>query len=243
MSSFDGNEGVMSNFEPPSDKDVEALLAGRTAPGLEAWPGVIERIRQEATASVDPETAGAHVLKAATAASASAPSPVPSRRSPAKWRRKTVFASLFSTLIGKIVIGTTAVAAATASAGAANILPEPVDNFIERNFVGEDTLDEVETQIRRRARIQEHLEGEEAQTQTQNDQGQDQEGQQSQNQQGQDQEGQQSQNQQGQDQEGQQSQNQQGPGNEDATQTQTQSGDMNQNRVHLGDQTQVHQSS
>jgi hypothetical protein len=251
VSRIDGNESVMSDFEPLSDKDVEALLAGRETPGREAWARVIESIRQEATASVDSETARRHVSQAAQAAgSLPAPSPVRSRRS-AAWRRRTVFAGLFSTLVGKIVIGAAAIAAATTGADVANILPEPVDNFIERNFIGHDELDDVEAQIRERARIHQQLEGEETQTQYQNQQGpgnddatqnQHQQGPgnedatQNQHQQGQDQEGQQSQNQQGpgnedatqnqhqqgQDQEGQQSQNQQGPGDQDATQTQCQ---------------------
>jgi len=236
----------MKDFEPLSDKNVEALLADRETPGLEAWAGVIKRIRQEATASVDPETAGTHVLRAAqTAVSLPVPSPVPSRRSPATWRRRTVFAGLFSTLIGKIVIGTAAVAAATAGVGASNILPDSVDNFIERNFVGEDELDQVETQIRERARIRIELESDEAQTQTQNQQGQDLEGQQNQNQQGPDLEGQQNQNQQGQDLEGQQNQTQMQTQSDEQSQTQTQthSGDMNQNRIQQGDQAQLHQGS
>jgi len=236
----------MKDFEPLSDKNVEALLADRETPGLEAWAGVIKRIRQEATASVDPETAGTHVLRAAqTAVSLPVSSPVPSRRSPATWRRRTVFAGLFSTLIGKIVIGTAAVAAATAGVGASNILPDSVDNFIERNFVGEDELDQVETQIRERARIRIELESDEAQTQTQNQQGQDLEGQQNQNQQGQDLEGQQNQNQQGQDLEGQQNQTQMQTQSDEQSQTQTQthSGDTNQNRIQQGDQAQLHQGS
>ncbi len=257
----------MSNFEPLSDEDVEALLTGRETPGLAAWAGVIERIRQEATASVDTETAGTHVLRAAeAAASLPAQSPVPSRRSPATWRRRTVFAGLFSTLIGKIVIGVAAVAAATAGAGAANILPEPVDNFIEHNFVGQDELDKVEAQIREQARIQQELEGEGSQTQTQTQEGQQSQNQQgpgnddatqNQNQQGQNQQGPgnddatQNQNQQGQDMEGQQNQNQQDQGDGDGAQTQTQSREQDQtqtqthsrdtNRIQLGDCTQVRQ--
>ena len=153
----------MSDFDHLSDHDIEALLGGSAAPGHEGWSAVVDRIRREAAAPIDPATAEAQVTRAArVAAGTPAQSPRRRRTSRTTWRRRTVFTGLLSTLIGKLIVGTAAVAIAAAGAGAAGVLPDPLETFMEQNLIGEDAADEITKQIRIRQqeRVQIHIDDE-----------------------------------------------------------------------------------
>jgi len=153
----------MSDFDHLSDQDIEALLGGSAAPGHEAWSAVIDRIRREAAAPIDTTMAGTQVQQAARAAAAArAKAPRRRRSSRTTLRRRTVFTGLLSTIVGKVVMGTAAVAVAAAGAGTAGVLPDPVQRFMEQNLVGNDAIDEIADQIqtRQQERIQIHLDDE-----------------------------------------------------------------------------------
>ena len=112
------------------DRDIELLLGGRAPDGLENLSVLVRRVRREASLSVDPAMAREHI-SAAAAAVHETPTPVAAPGSPARhtWRRRTVFAGLFSTIIGKILVGAAALATVAAGAGATGAFPDPVDRF------------------------------------------------------------------------------------------------------------------
>ena len=132
-----------------NDRDVEALLGGRAPEGLEPLAALVERLRREACLPADPAVARQH-MAAAAAASREAPVPMMVPGSPTRrlWRRRTVFAGLLSTIIGKIFVGAVALAAATAGAGAAGVLPDPVEKFLGFDHDQEQIQDQDQTQDR-----------------------------------------------------------------------------------------------
>ncbi|MFH1329748.1 MAG: hypothetical protein ABIJ48_03700 [Actinomycetota bacterium] len=135
-------------------RDVEALLGGRTPEGLEPLAALVERLRREASLSVDPATAKQHVAVAAAASrEAPVPATVPGSTVRPLWRRRTVFAGLLSTIFGKVFAGAVALAAATAGAGTAGVLPDPVQEF----FDGSHEIERLVEQVRLQEQDQLHL--------------------------------------------------------------------------------------
>jgi len=135
------------------EQDIEALLGGRAPGGLEHLAALVERVRREADLPVEPTTARQHVMAAAAAAREN-PAPVPTLEAPGRptWRRRTVFAGLLSTAFGKIFLGAVAVAAATAGAGAADVLPDPIQGFVE----GNQEIHQITDRIRDQEQLQLH---------------------------------------------------------------------------------------
>lgn len=130
-----------------SKRDIEALLGGRGPDGLEQLAGLIERVRQEASAPVDPAVASRHIAAAAIAARQTpVPTPAPVSTARRTWRRRTVFAGVLSTIFGKLFMGAVALAAVTAGAGAAGVLPDPVQGFIDGNEEVHQLLDQIREQ-------------------------------------------------------------------------------------------------
>ncbi|HSQ38000.1 MAG TPA: hypothetical protein VLS92_08930 [Acidimicrobiia bacterium] len=135
------------------EQDIEALLGGRAPGGLEHLAALVERVRREADLPVEPATARQHVIAAAAAAWEN-PASLPTLEAPGRptWRRRTVFAGLLSTIFGKIFLGAVAVAAATAGAGAAGVLPDPIQGFVE----GNQEIHQITDQIRDQEQLQLH---------------------------------------------------------------------------------------
>lgn len=135
-----GNGDEMDMFRRLGDREVEDLLSG-IAPGedgdLEDLVALIGELR--AAGSLEPVSeslAERHVALAAevartfvgTSQTVQQPHrPVPRLR---ERRRKLVLATLLSSLVGKIVVGSVAVAAATGGAAAAGVLPDPVQEVV-----------------------------------------------------------------------------------------------------------------
>ncbi|MCJ7725534.1 MAG: hypothetical protein MUP76_04000, partial [Acidimicrobiia bacterium] len=119
-------------------------------PGIdpEQWESFVRDVRKM-TQAPSTETAADHISAAAEAArTAPVIGPAAVRSTVPRSRRRTVFASLISTLIGKILIGSMAVAAATAGVGAAGALPDPVQDFVDdhvfqREHLGTQQLDQI----------------------------------------------------------------------------------------------------
>jgi len=133
-------------------KDIEALLGGRAPDGLEQMAALLARVRQEASASVDPAVASRHIAAAANAVRETpVPSPVPVSTTRRTWRRRTVFAGLLSTIFGKVFMGAVALAAVTAGAGAAGVLPDPVQGFVD----GNEEIHRIANEIREQAVLHE----------------------------------------------------------------------------------------
>ncbi|MFQ5968649.1 MAG: hypothetical protein ACE5MI_13760 [Acidimicrobiia bacterium] len=106
-----------------SDIDIDALLASL----MEEWPLLLSE-------PVPPKVARAHIAKAAAATALSVPrsAVAPSARPPlrARWRRRFVLATVTSTFVGQLLIGTAAVAAVGAGAAAAGVLPSPLQSAV-----------------------------------------------------------------------------------------------------------------
>ncbi|MFH2071650.1 MAG: hypothetical protein ABIJ75_02240, partial [Actinomycetota bacterium] len=78
--------------------------------------------------------ASAHIAAAVGAAQVEAsPGHHPARAASPRplLRRRTVFTGLFTTIIAKVIAGTMAIAAATAGAAAAGVLPDPVQGYMD----------------------------------------------------------------------------------------------------------------
>jgi hypothetical protein len=135
------------------EQDIEALLGGRAPGGLEHLAALVGRVKREADLPIDPAKARQHVIAAATAARENpAPASSPESSGRPTWRRRTVFAGLLSTIFGKILLGAVAVAAATAGAGAAGVLPDPIQGFVE----GNQQIHQIADRIREQERLQLH---------------------------------------------------------------------------------------
>jgi hypothetical protein len=154
----------MSDLNTP---DVEALLGGRAPSELGPLAALVDRLRREASFPADPAMTERHVAAAAAAAREgavldTAPG-VPTRR---LWRRRTVFAGLLSTIAGKIVIGVVAVAAAMAGAGAAGVLPDPMNPLVTGDRQVARLQEQVQQQIQDHNQIQDQIQDQD-QTQSQ----------------------------------------------------------------------------
>ncbi|MCB2224965.1 MAG: hypothetical protein KQH83_12415, partial [Actinobacteria bacterium] len=113
----------MSGYEP-HDERPEGI-------DPDTWAGFLDDLQAMAAAPGD-EVAAVHVAAAAAAVpSDPAATPGAARPTAPLWRRRTVFTGLFSTIIGKVLAGTMAVAAATAGVGAAGALPDPMQDFMD----------------------------------------------------------------------------------------------------------------
>jgi hypothetical protein len=144
-------------------RDVEELLQGRSGVELEALVSVVEHLRLDSTASIDAAVAASHVALAAAAARSSEPAAVngsSARRIPDPPRRRTVFAGLFSSILVKIMIGAMALVGATVGAGAAGVLPDPVQEFVDDHLMGLD-LDQEQVRLQDQTRLQDQIQLEE----------------------------------------------------------------------------------
>jgi len=146
----------MSDFS--NNLDLESLLRGRAGPDLEQWEMFVDDLRQVASAQADVSVAESHITAAAEMArTAPARRPAVASTTPVL-RRRTVFTGLITTIIGKVLVGSMAVAAATAGAAAAGVLPDPVQGFMDDHVIQQDFLQEheqIQLLIRQEAQIQE----------------------------------------------------------------------------------------
>ena len=174
MKPSDGYHGDMSGYERLTDAEIEALLTGDTPEGLESIGGLIAEIRSLEDDGVDEAVAQRHITAAAelarsttttgvTGASRSAaPAGTRTRR-----RKRTVFAGITSTIAGKILTGAVAAVAATGTAAAAGVLPEPIQDVVDDKVIVVEEIQEMK-RVREQARIQlEDPAGDPAEVQTQ----------------------------------------------------------------------------
>lgn len=149
MSGFGADYPEMRDRPSLSDQDLDRLLAGKVPDGADPLDRELAIFAQDVRAAFveppDPAVARQH-LAAALAVSrlksgpAEEPAQVPAapwwRRSPsgsagqAKWRRRTVFSSMFASLTAKIVGLAVAAAAATGGLAAAGSLPGPAQQAV-----------------------------------------------------------------------------------------------------------------
>jgi hypothetical protein len=140
MSLPDGNEGEMNVFRRLGDLEIEELLSGSAhadGEGLDDLNALLGELRAAGSLeSVADTLVDRHVALAAEAARMSAGAlptvgqphrPVPRLR---VRRRKLVLGTLLSSIVGKVVVGSVALAAATGGAAAAGVLPDPAQQAI-----------------------------------------------------------------------------------------------------------------
>ncbi|HEU5002932.1 MAG TPA: hypothetical protein VFW71_09150 [Actinomycetota bacterium] len=132
-----------------SDKDLDRLLAGKTPEGADPLDRELGNFARDVRAAFceapDPEVERQHIAAAVAASRlttdpAREPAVVPAagpwwRRAPGasgqpKWRRRTVFSSLFASLTAKILTVALAAAAATGGLAAAGSLPGPAQQAV-----------------------------------------------------------------------------------------------------------------
>jgi len=143
----------MSDFN--NDLELESLLGGRAGPDPEQWEMFVDDLRGMASVEADASVAASHIASAAeTARLAPASRPAATSTAPI-WRRRTVFTGLITTIFGKVLAGAMAVAAATAGAAAAGVLPDPVQGFVDEHvFQQEDTQKQEQISLQIREQIE-----------------------------------------------------------------------------------------
>ena len=119
----------MSDFN--NDLDLESLLRGRAGPDLEQWEMFVGDLRRVASVQADASVAETHITAAAEVARTAPVVKPPAASTTPVLRRRTVFTGLITTIIGKVLVGSMAIAAATAGAAAAGVLPDPVQGFMD----------------------------------------------------------------------------------------------------------------
>lgn len=140
MSSFDVHPPEMYGNGAFDDRDAEELLAGGPGDGS-PLAAFVAQLRDSATApvpEVGPELAAVFAVGLTSTekgdlpvtAASNADGPGFQAAGLPKWRRRRMFSTFLGTLLGKLVVGGVAAAAATGALGAAGALPDPVQSAV-----------------------------------------------------------------------------------------------------------------
>lgn len=134
MTSSDGYQDEMRD-RSLSDQQIEALLTGDPtgAEDLDSLAELLAELRGAVQVEVPAELAAAHVAAAAQAARHSTVDAAAPRRETGtvpRARRRIVFSGFLSTLLGKVLAGSVALAAAGGAAAATGTLPDPAQSVV-----------------------------------------------------------------------------------------------------------------